>query len=166
MRRYVTKKQSYPVWPATILRDTQEKKRAWRFGPATKWRWQKKRLPTGDYSIRGFEKIIAIERKNSLDELLASLCGKRRDRFKRELKRMLAFPVRLLVVEDDYSRIGEVYDWRDSPVTSAKNTLDFWIAEIAVRYRTPVLFIGSQPDKKLLDVLFEKCYEQALQEKR
>ena len=49
-------------------------------------------LATGDYSVRGLERVVAIERK-SLSDLVACV-GAQRDRFDREVMRMLAYPVR------------------------------------------------------------------------
>ncbi|MCK6465097.1 MAG: ERCC4 domain-containing protein [Phycisphaerae bacterium] len=54
-------------------------------------------LDTGDYSVRGLEHLVAVERK-SLDDLLACV-GRERDRFKRELQRLRAYRFRLLIVE-------------------------------------------------------------------
>jgi DNA excision repair protein ERCC-4 len=54
-------------------------------------------LPTGDYSLKGLEHVIAIERK-SLSDLLGC-CGGERERFEKEIQRMLAYPCRVLVVE-------------------------------------------------------------------
>lgn len=47
-------------------------------------RWQG--LPTGDYSIEGFESLICVERKSAAD--LYSTIGGNRDRFQREHERM------------------------------------------------------------------------------
>ncbi|MCC7291439.1 MAG: hypothetical protein IT449_05175 [Phycisphaerales bacterium] len=54
-------------------------------------------LDTGDYSVRGLEHLVAVERK-SLDDLLACV-GRERERFKRELQRLRAYRFRLLIVE-------------------------------------------------------------------
>lgn len=54
-------------------------------------------LDAGDYSVRGLEHLVAVERK-SLDDLLACV-GRERDRFKRELQRLRAYRFRLLIVE-------------------------------------------------------------------
>lgn len=66
-------------------------------------------LDTGDYSIRGLEHLVAVERK-SLPDLLAC-CGRHRDRFKRELQRLRGYEFRLLVVEADGAEI-ERGAWR------------------------------------------------------
>jgi DNA excision repair protein ERCC-4 len=60
-------------------------------------------LPTGDYSIRGLEHVVSIERK-SLDDLVGCV-GRDRERFDREVARLLAFPVRILVVESSWEAI-------------------------------------------------------------
>lgn len=66
-------------------------------------------LDTGDYSAVGLEHIVRIERK-SLDDLVACV-GRERDRFQREVERMLAYPVRVLLVESTWSAI-EMGGWR------------------------------------------------------
>lgn len=66
-------------------------------------------LTTGDYSVVGLEDVIAIERK-SLSDLVAC-CGVERDRFERELRRLLAYPVRVVIVEASWSDL-KAGDWR------------------------------------------------------
>jgi ERCC4-type nuclease len=83
-------------------------------------------LATGDYSVRGLEKFIAIERK-SADDMLACI-GRERDRFDREVQRLLAYPCRAVVVEAGWM-FFERGEWR-SEVTSnaAIGSLLGWIA--------------------------------------
>ena len=57
----------------------------------------RKTLKQGDYSIKGFEDMIAIERK-SLSDLLSSL-GVERKRFEAELQRMEGYEWKGLVIE-------------------------------------------------------------------
>lgn len=66
-------------------------------------------LATGDYSLVGFENQIAIERK-SLPDLVAC-CGVERERFEREIQRLLAYPSRAIVVEATWAMI-EAGGWR------------------------------------------------------
>ncbi len=65
--------------------------------------------PPGDYSVKGLENHIAIERK-SLPDLVAC-CGRERQRFERAIQRLLAYPVRCLVIESDWPEI-EAGGWR------------------------------------------------------
>ena len=60
-------------------------------------------LPTGDYSLLGFESQIAIERK-SLSDLYSTL-GQGRARFTRELERLAAMEFAAVVVEAEWSEI-------------------------------------------------------------
>ena len=83
-------------------------------------------LPTGDYSVKGLEHIVAVERK-SLSDLLGCI-GVGRERFEREVQRLLAYPTRALVVESTWSTI-EAGEWR-SKITpaAAMGSLLGWIA--------------------------------------
>jgi ERCC4-type nuclease len=74
-----------------------------------------KTLVTGDYSVQGLQSIIAVERK-SLPDLLGCVGGQR-GRFDREVQRLLAYPVRALVVEATWLEI-EAGGWK-SKVTPA-----------------------------------------------
>lgn len=60
-------------------------------------------LPTGDYAIKSMPALACIERKE-LGDLLNCL-GTERERFDREMQRLLAYPVRALVIEADWSTI-------------------------------------------------------------
>jgi len=60
-------------------------------------------LPTGDYTIKGLERFITIERK-SLPDLMASI-SRDRERFEKELHRMQGYKKRAVIVEGEYSRI-------------------------------------------------------------
>jgi len=62
-------------------------------------------LTTGDYSLKGLESIVAIERKSLPD--LVGCVGRDRERFEREVQRLLAFPVRCLVIEADWTDVEE-----------------------------------------------------------
>ena len=97
-------------------------------------------LVTGDYSVLGLEQEVAIERK-SLSDLLGCI-GKDRERFDKEIKRLIAYPVRALVVESSWSDI-EAGMWalqgrsRILPQTALGSLLG-WIA-----YGIPVIMAGS-----------------------
>jgi DNA excision repair protein ERCC-4 len=62
-------------------------------------------LKTADYSIKGYESEIAIERK-SLTDLFGTL-GSGRERFIRELERLSEFTVAHVVIEADWKTILE-----------------------------------------------------------
>jgi DNA excision repair protein ERCC-4 len=83
-------------------------------------------LTTGDYSVLGLEGLVAIERK-SLSDLLGCV-GVSRERFDREVQRLLAYPARALVVESSWVDI-EAGEWR-SKITPAAviGSLLGWVA--------------------------------------
>lgn len=72
-------------------------------------------LATGDYSVVGLTHCVALERK-SLDDFLACV-GTERERFDREVQRLLAYETRAIIVESSWGEL-EIGGWR-SRVTSA-----------------------------------------------
>lgn len=84
-------------------------------------------LPTGDYSLRGLESVVAIERK-SLPDLLHCI-GQGRQRFDREIVRLLAYPTRAVVVESSWTAL-EIGGWRGkiTPKAAVGSCLG-WIAQ-------------------------------------
>jgi ERCC4-type nuclease len=110
-------------------------------------------LATGDYSLLGLEHVVAIERKG-LSDLLACVGGER-ERFDREVQRLLAYPVRCLVVEATWPEI-EAGGWRSKITPQAvMGSLLGWIAAglpilmagdhaRAGRYVSRLLFIAAR----------------------
>ncbi len=83
-------------------------------------------LTTGDYSVKGLESIVAIERK-SLSDLLSCI-GTSRERFDREVQRLLAYPVRCLVIEATWPDL-EQGEWRSQITPAAAiGSLLGWVA--------------------------------------
>ncbi len=60
-------------------------------------------LRTGDYSIKGLEHVVTVERK-SLQDLIGCI-GYGRERFDREMQRILSYPSRLIVIEASLAQI-------------------------------------------------------------
>jgi DNA excision repair protein ERCC-4 len=83
-------------------------------------------LVTGDYSVKGLEGEVAIERK-SLPDLIACV-GRERERFDRECKRLLAYQTRAIVVEGTWKDL-EFGAWRGkvTPATVQGSVLG-WVA--------------------------------------
>jgi hypothetical protein len=81
-----------------VLRDTREKT-GWDFKTHDKCRavvdWG---LKTGDYTVRGLEKHLVVERKASTGELAMNL-GKKRSAFEAEIKRMDNFRWKYILCE-------------------------------------------------------------------
>jgi len=100
------------VSPFVVLTDGQEKQ-PYRFDGlrttsrlchrpiVVRWEWA--HLKTGDYTIKGCEHLVTIERK-SLDDLYNTL-GQHRDRFEREHQRMAGMDFAAVVIEAPWYRI-------------------------------------------------------------
>lgn len=125
-------------------------------------------LPTGDYSIPGFEDRAAIERK-SINDLVGCLMGENRDRFERELSRGARYDLFCVVVESSLEDMSKGrYRSEMKPHAALQSIFAF-----QVRYRVPFLFCGSHPgaeyttfsllEKYLAEV--EKRYQVAVQTK-
>lgn len=71
-------------------------------------------LDTGDYSIKGLEHVVRVERK-SLQDCIACV-GAERERFDREVQRLLGYPIRVLVIESSWPQI-EQGGWRGKVTT-------------------------------------------------
>ena len=94
-------------------------------------------LSTADYSVKGLEHLIAVERK-SLDDLLACI-GIHRDRFKRELQRLRAYRFRALIIEANYNDL-ERGGWRSKIQPSAVlGSLAAWQCQ----YSLPIMLAGT-----------------------
>ena len=85
-------------------------------------------LVTGDYSVKGLVDVVAIERK-SLSDLLACI-GQERERFDREVLRLLAYPCRAIVVEATWGEL-ERGGWR-SKITPAAPLAASWAGLLLV----------------------------------
>lgn len=62
------------------------------------------KLDAGDYSIRGLEKLVAIERKATADELFTNFT-KNKERIFAEFERMRDYKIKVLIVEETCERI-------------------------------------------------------------
>jgi ERCC4-type nuclease len=83
-------------------------------------------LATGDYSVKGLEHLVAIERKGP-EDMLACI-GRERGRFDREIQRLLGYPVRAIVVETFWPYF-EMGDWRGAVTPEqAIGSMLGWIA--------------------------------------
>ena len=66
-------------------------------------RFERGTLSTGDYALKSCPDACRIERKSLAD--LVGCVGSDRERFEREVQRLLSYPVRVLVVESTWEQI-------------------------------------------------------------
>lgn len=96
-------------------------------------------LPVGDYSLPGFQDRVAIERKE-LNDLIACLKDKNRERFERELAKARYYDLFAVVVEaalDDVRR-GQ-YRSEMKPHAALQSLCAF-----QVRYRAAIIWAGDR----------------------
>lgn len=145
--------------PFTIIVDTREQI-PWEFGHHNT---AKHKLDTGDYSIEGFEDIIAIERKKSVSELATNLSE---SRFKDVLERLSKIKHPYMVFEFD---IEEVYSFpvgSDIPkklwdkLRISGNYIIKRLIEIQLEYNIQVVFCGDPSNAERFSVsLMKRIYE-------
>jgi len=96
-------------------------------------------LQTGDYSVIGFENMIAVERKNPADFIQS--IGRSRERFFDEIGRLSLVPYSIVVVESTIIRMMTSWFNRtglsESQVTGA-------IVAIVSKFRTPVIMTETK----------------------
>ena len=101
-------------------------------------------LKTGDYSILGFEDVIAIERKSKAD--LYGTVGRGRARFKRELDRLAAMEAPAVVLECDLTSLLQPPPRSRVSPSSVLNSLIAW----SIRHRIPV---WPCPDRRFAEIV-------------
>uniref|UniRef100_A0A6M3IZI3 ERCC4 domain-containing protein n=2 Tax=viral metagenome TaxID=1070528 RepID=A0A6M3IZI3_9ZZZZ len=161
MTRYIKKPKRHTNG-FTVIQDVQEKN-PWKLI----WPVEVKHLKTGDYSIKGLEDKIAIEKKSGLVELLNDLSASYRTTFERFLKRLSEVPVKCIVVDEPLS------EWRVHKalkIVKKKSrgksqliprTLYYWTAQIVTQYGIPVLFLDEVTREKVLKEIFRSAFEKA-----
>lgn len=118
-------------------------------------------LPIGDYSIRGFEDEVAIERKTASD-LTACLSQEReKKRFEQELARSRALDFFAVVIEASFSDLA--YANNGSSKTSAKARLEA-LLRLVVKYRVPLYFAGNREQARWLTIALLESFWMQLTE--
>ena len=98
-------------------------------------------LQSGDYSCKGFEDVIAIERKG-LNDFYGSI-GKGRDRFKRELERLRGYQWSGLVIEaEEHTVLSANSLYTQMHPNAVKQT----VVSIALRYKVQIYYAKTRAD--------------------
>lgn len=93
-------------------------------------------LPTGDYTIKGLENFVAVERKTLQD--LIGCVGKERDRFDREIQRLRGYETKAFFVDGHLSQIRmKQYRGMVEPNTAISSIMG-WI-----QTGLPIVFCGD-----------------------
>lgn len=109
-------------------------------------------LPTGDYSLDGFEDRIAIERKAAGD-LLSCMTGGR-DRFRRELERLRGYEAAAVVVETTFDNlINGNHRSKINP-----EAIEQTVISMICNYRIPFFFAKSREQAEKFTYNFFRHY--------
>lgn len=124
----------------TIIVDSREKE-PFRFrASATLEGTETAKLDAGDYSIKGMEDLISVERKQSVTELAGNF-GRNRARFEREMERMQDVKFRYVIVEDHWSSLnGKLVKYSKM---SAKAVFES-ITTFELKYGIHFIFAGNK----------------------
>lgn len=162
MTRY-KKKPKLASNDITIVYDTREQ-RPWLF-LSKRWPMKRKHLKVGDYSVEGYEDVIAIEKKSGINELLSNLTGKERPRFERFLKRLSKYPVKAIVVEEPFIQYNiRMNIVKLRKISASRLTIDtvyYWTAKIIAKYGIPIIFVSKDSRHSLVVHLIERAIEKA-----
>lgn len=150
----------------TIIVDTREQQ-PWEFSHYTT---ASEKLDTGDYSIKGLENIIAIERKKNVSEIAANIVE---SRFKDVLDRMkqvkypfilLEFSLKDVLIYPIGSNVPK-HMWDKIKISSnfiLKNITDW-----EIEHNIKVFFCGSASNaERLATYLFNKIFYKEIKSKQ
>lgn len=102
------------------------------------------KLDQGDYTVKGLENFLSIERKNGWAELFGNYTpSSNKERFEREMERMSVIPHKYIIVESlinsDIMRLSVPQFVKSPPI---KRILD-WLVNINVTYGVQFIFAGD-----------------------
>ena len=137
----------------TIIVDSREQKPLWKKGIEIAG------LKIGDYSIKGYEDKIAIERK-SLGDLFGTL-GKGNKRFKKELERARKLEYFAIIIDGTFRQVRDK-DFEGSYHSKIKGFVILKILfTLIVKYKIHDFFGGDRKQSKsIIKELFEAYLRQ------
>ena len=101
-------------------------------------------LKTGDYSVKGFESVITLERKTLCDLIGCLTSG--RERFERELSRLRDYESCAVVVESPFRDLAKgKYRSGMNPVAAVQS-----VVSMTQKYRLPFIFAESRVQAEYL----------------
>lgn len=146
-----------------VIRDTREKfGHGWDFAAGKNCAGMEvATLPEGDYTLKGYEQEIVVERKGSVSEISMNIFE---DRFERELIRLESYTHPFLLMEftmDDVMNFPKgsgipTYKWASLKVTPFLILKK--LAEFQLRYKTKFIFCGKH-GKEVCASLFKRFLE-------
>jgi ERCC4-type nuclease len=128
-----------------ILRDTREKQ-GWDFPRDNLCLGvEDVALKTGDYTMKGYENVICIERKKEVSEIAGNI-GKYKKRFEAELQRLTAFRYSYIICEFslqdiiDYPKFSHIPQKRRQNIVITGKYVLKCLIEYQLKYGVHVMF--------------------------
>lgn len=132
--------------PYTVYIDTSEQL-PWKFNKSKHCLGSEdKNLFTGDYTLRGYEDLLCIERKGCVSELAKNVTE---DRFEEELERMRAFKYRYVICAFTHKEMlaypkGSGIPWQQQKLLRVKGPYMLRrITELEMRYSVNFILAGE-----------------------
>ena len=149
----------------TVIKDTREQN-GWHFSEYDKCSGMEiDTLHTGDYTLKGFDDLVCIERKASTAEIAMNL-GKKKRPFQAEMERMRDYPFSFLVCEFDIDDLlafpenSKVPQRARQYVKVTGKYLLKCLIEFQIWYDTKILFCGSKNNAFLVtNSIFKRLNE-------
>lgn len=142
----------------TIIRDTREKQgKGWQFRASANCDGVEViKLDVGDYSVKGLEDVLMIERK-TVGDLWGTLGNMTSyKRFQREMERAKNHPYKFLIIEGTLADIDRGYNWSKVP----SNNIHAKLVSLQVKHNLHVIFAGRQDRaRKYVRRILAKFYE-------
>lgn len=146
-----------------IIRDTREQT-PWEFHYEHTVAEEIGTLKTGDYTIKGLEDKIVIERKGCIEEFASNL-GREFERFNKELIRMNSYPHAFIICDFPLQHLIEYPFHRPNQKLQQESKISGkyllkQIMEIQLKYNVKIIFAGSKyfANKSALS-LMKRIYE-------
>jgi len=122
-------------------------------------------LHTGDYTLKGYEDIVCVERKASVSEIAMNL-GRKKKPFQEEIERMKDFHFSFLILEFDmndvlkYPEGSRVPKNARSKVKVTGKYLLKCLMEFEIWYDTKIIFCGNKQNAFLVtNSIFKRLTE-------
>ena len=148
-----------------VIKDTREQD-GWIFNPYDKCTGMDiGTLHTGDYTLKGFEELVCIERKACASEIAMNL-GKKKGAFEAEIQRMRDFPFSFVICEFDMDDVLKYPEGSRVPrhlrqkVKVTGKYLLKTLLEFQLYYDTKIVFCGNKNNAFLVcNSLFKRLNE-------
>ena len=149
----------------TVIKDTREQD-GWFFAPYDKCEGMEiGTMHTGDYTLKGYEDVVCVERKASVSEIAMNL-GRKKKPFQEEIERMKDFHFSFLILEfsmDDvlkYPEGSKVPRAARSKVKVTGKYLLKCLREFEIWYNTKIIFCGNKQNAFLVtNSIFKRLTE-------